>query len=200
MSVPKGRRNESPFETRHQLFKLRDVVTELMFNNFGFSKEKYQRQIDRYYEAHKHDSNIDQIMERYKAKQKSFIEWFIDKERDAVLEILRRIECEFTFGNSIYISDTIASEDEFIERRKHITAAIAECYVLKQEIQYVIRTLPVNINKYSLYDDLLEKQISLLKGVRKADNKKARRNSNSRHECVKQESCDETNMINNGTT
>ncbi len=184
-SVPKGRRNESPFETRHQLYKLRDAVTDLMFNNFGFSKEKYQKQINHYYETHKNNSNIDNIMEKYKAKQKSFIEWFVDRERNIVMEILRKIECEFTFGNSIYVSDTIACEEEFLERRKHLNYAIAECYVLKQEIQYIIRTLPVDINRFSFYDDLLEKQISLFKGVRKSDNKKLKQKVKEKHNYIK---------------
>ena len=60
---------------------------------------------------------------------------------------------------------------EYCQRRKHLNEAIALCYALKQEIQYVIRTLPVDINKYKLYDNLINKQIALFKGVRKADNR-----------------------------
>lgn len=185
--VPKSRRSESPFEAHHQLIKLRKSITELLFNKFGFSEEKYKKQIDHYYESHKTNSNIDEIMERYNKRLSNYVGWFIDKERDAVMDMIRKIESEFVFGNSIYISDTPAKEDEFRERRTHINAAISGCYVLKHEIQYIIMSLPVDINKYKTYAENLEKQIALFKGVRKADNKRLRPRSKDKKNKNQQE-------------
>ena len=170
-SVPEGRRTQSDFQARHNYFQLRDEVTRLMINDFGFDKEKYDAGIEKYRQAHAKDQNVDKIVERWKRKSDAFNKWFIDKECDAVLEILRRIESEFTYGNSIYPSDTPARLFEYLERRKHITAAIANCYILKQELQYIIRTLPVDMNKYYHYEKALKTQISLFKGVRQADNR-----------------------------
>jgi len=42
MSVPKNKRKESKFEAQHHYYKLRDEVTALLVNDFGFSQEKYE--------------------------------------------------------------------------------------------------------------------------------------------------------------
>ena len=171
MSVPKGKRKESKFEAQHHFYRLRADVTNLMLLDFGFSEEKYRKHIERYRETHSKTGNVDEIVERYRKKCDSFKKWFIDKECDAVLEILRRIGCEFTLGNSIYPSETPAKVMEFCERRKHIDEAIAQCYVLKQELQYIISSLPVNINRYERLAVDIDKQIALYKGVRQSDNR-----------------------------
>lgn len=170
-NVPLSRRKESRFEAQHHFYKLRDSVTELMFYNFGFSEEKYAKKIERYRSMHAANDNVDELTERWEQKSRAMTRWFIDKEKDAVLAILRNIESEFTFGNSIYPSETPAKEDEFRERRKHIDAAIAQCYVLKQEIHYIIRTLPVDLNRYARFADMIDAQVALYKGVRTADNR-----------------------------
>lgn len=169
--VPVGRRKPSRFDAQHNFYQLRDEVTRLMINNFGFSKEKHFKSIEKYRENHRNAPNVDEIVDRYVQNLEAFDKWFIDKERDAILEILRKIESEFTFGNSIYPSDTPAKMEEYLERRKHIDAAIAECYVLKQELQYIIRTLPVDMNKFGRFSDAIDHQISIYKGVRTADNR-----------------------------
>ena len=171
MSVPKGKRKESRFEAQHHFYRLRADVTNLMLLDFGFSEEKYRKHIERYQETHAQAENVDEVVARYQKKCDSFKKWFIDRECDAVLDILRRIESEFTAGNSIYPSETPAKVMEFCERRKHIDEAIAQCYVLKQELQYVISSLPVNINKYERLSVDIDKQIALYKGVRQSDNR-----------------------------
>ena len=171
MSVPVGRRKQSRFEAQHQFYILRTEVTKLVMNSFGFSNEKYQEQIERYREAHKSASNVDEVVARWKAKAEGFYRIFIPEERRVVLEMLRKIESEFTFGNSIYPTETPAKVMEFCERRKHIDNAIAECYVLKQELNYIIRTLPVDLNKFTRFAEAIDKQVALYKGVRQADNR-----------------------------
>lgn len=180
MSVPKGKRKQSRFEAHHNFFKLRDEVTILMLMDFGFSEEKYNDRIEKYRQRHEHADNVDEVVAIFQKKNEAFNKWFIDKECEAVLQILRNIESEFTMGNSIYPSDTPAKLIEYIVRRNHINNAIGWCYALKQEIQYVIRTLPVDINKYVKFGEEIDKQISLYKGVRQADNRflKGRKNSN----------------------
>ena len=173
MAVPKGKRKESKFEAQHHFYRLRADVTNLMLLDFGFSEEKYRKHIERYRETHAKTGNVDEVVERYQKKCDSFKKWFIDRECDAVLEILRRIGCEFTLGNSIYPSETPAKVMEFCERRKHIDEAIAQCYVLKQELQYIISSLPVDINRYERLAVDIDKQIALYKGVRQSDNKEA---------------------------
>jgi len=171
MSVPLSRRKESRFEAQHHFINLRNEITKLMLNDFGFSYEKYLDQIEKYRKAHESNPNVDEVVARWTKKAESFHRWFIDKECDAVLSIMREIESEFTFGNSIYPSETPAKIQEFCERRKHIDNAIAECYVLKQELNYIIRVLPVDINKFTRFGKAIDKQVALYKGVRTADNR-----------------------------
>ena len=186
MSVPKGKRRQSRFEAQHHFYRLRTEVTNLMLQDFGFSTEKYQKQIDWYRRSHEAADTVDEVVARYEKKCESFNKWFIDRECDTVLEILRTIESEFTQGNSIHPSDTPARLIEYISRRHHINNAIANCYVLKQEIHYIIRTLPVDINKYKRFAEMIDKQIALYKGVRQSDNRFVRENKTNKlsHEAI----------------
>ena len=171
MSVPKGRRQESRFEAQHNFYKVRAEVTELVLNDFGFSEEKYRKKMEKYRRDHAKDANIDDIVARWERKNESFKKWFIDEEARAIIDIMREIEKEFTVGNSIFPSETPAKVVEFLIRRKHVNRAIGLCFALKQEIHYVIRTLPVDINKYERFAEMIDRQIALYKGVRQADNR-----------------------------
>lgn len=42
---------------------------------------------------------------------------------------------------------------------------------LTQELQYAIETLPVDVNKYLRFAEMIQTEINLLKGWRKSDNK-----------------------------
>ncbi len=178
MSVPKGKRKESKFEAQHHFYRLRADTTNLMLLDFGFSEEKYRKSIERYRETHANAENVDEVVARYQKKCDSFKKWFIDRECSAVLEALQRIGSEFTIGNSIYPSETPAKVMEFCERRKHMDEAIAQCYVLKQELQYIISTLPVDINKYERVAVEIDRQIALYKGVRQSDNRLLKQKQN----------------------
>ena len=170
-SVPKGRQKESRFEAQTQFVKLRDEVTALILNDFGFSEEKYRKKMEKYRRDHRKDANIDDIVARWERKNENFKKWFIDEEGKAILDIMRDINREFSMGNSIFPGESPAKVVEFLTRRQHINRAIGLCFTLKQEIHYVIRTLPVDINKYERFAVAIDRQIALYKGVRQADNR-----------------------------
>lgn len=170
-SVPKGRRAESRLEAEHHFYNLRKEVTALVLNDFGFSEEKYRAKMLHYRAAHANDANIADIVARWERKNESFKRWFVGEQGRAVIDIMRDIQRHFSLGNSIYPSDTPARLMEFLVRRFHMNRAIGLCYSLKQEINYVIRTLPVDINKYERFAVMIDKQIALYKGVRQADNR-----------------------------
>ena len=171
MSVVKGKRNQSKFEAFHHFFKLRDEITAMILNDFGFSFDKQEKKRQKFAESHKDAANLDEIMKRWHTKNDTFIRWFIDEEGKAVMDIMRNIQREFTIANSIFPSETPARLIEFLERRRHINNAIGQCYALKQEINYVIRTLPVDMNRYVHFAEEIDEQINLFRGVRKADNR-----------------------------
>lgn len=171
MSVPVGRRTQSRFEASHHFYKLRGEITTLVMNDFGFRPDKQEKSMAHYQETHKNAVNLEEVLDRWQTKTESFTRWFIDEEGKAVLDIMRNIEREFTIGNSIYPSETPARMLEFYERRKHMDNAIGLCYALKQEINYIIRTLPVDLNKFEHFAKEIDTQIALYKGVRKSDNR-----------------------------
>ena len=184
MSVPKGRRSQSKFEAHHHFYWLRDEVTKLILNDFGFSEYKYQKALEKYRVSHSTSENLEDVVERWETKTQSFRRWFIDEEGKAILDILRDIQRNFTMANSIYPSETHAKLLEFLTRRFYMNKAIGLCYSLKQEVQYVIRTLPVDINKYERFAIEIDKQIALYKGVRLADNRLIKPKKGTKHESL----------------
>ena len=170
-SVPEGRRALSEFQTDHEIAKLRDEITMLVMNQFGFSEEKYTKQIERYRQAHAKDENVDEIVKRWIAKRDFFAQRFVPHEYNRVLNILADMDSYFTMGNSIFPSETPARFFEWLMRRIYMNIAIAKAYVLKREINYVIRVLPVDLNRYYGYAKKIDQLIKLMKGVRLADNR-----------------------------
>ena len=177
-NVPKSQQKESDFEASHNLYKLRDEITRLTCNSFGFSKEKYQKRIEEFREWYQKNPKCDEIVARMEAKCEAFNDWFVAEERTAILDMLRKIQTEFSVGNSIFPSDTPARLLEFLVRRYHMNRAIGYCFALKQEIQYVLRVLPVDNNKYEHLSKAIDKQVALFKGVRQADNRLIRPTKN----------------------
>ena len=83
------------------------------------------------------------------------------------LDCLREITKEVFLANSIYPT----TPEELTRRRLHQDEAVGQCYRLIQELQYAIETLPVNVNAYTRFAEMLETQANLIKGWRKSDNK-----------------------------
>lgn len=175
-NVPKGKQKESRFEADHHYYNLRDSVNALMQNNFGFDATRYQKRIDRFRETHSTLDNIDEIVKRYEDRSRAYVEWFLPEEREVVRNMLVQIQTEFTLGNSIHPAKDMPEIgiEECVERRLHIDRAIGWCYSLKQELQAVIRELPVDINKYVRFSKEIDDQIALYRGVKKNDNKLTR--------------------------
>jgi hypothetical protein len=72
-----------------------------------------------------------------------------------------------TYANSVYPT----RELEYDQRRLYQNRAIANCYQMLQEMQYVISVLPVDAERYMNYVGMIDREIVLLKGWRKSDNR-----------------------------
>ena len=178
MSVVKSKRKESQFEVFHHLVKMRKEVTDLLLRDFGFDADKAAKKTTKTFGGKMYEELSDSEKERYDKLTKrnaAFTEWFILDERKVVIDCIRAITEETFVANSIYPTCT----EELIERRLHQDRAIGECYRLTQELQYAIETLPVDVNKYLRFADMIQTEINLLKGWRKADNKFKRAISDS---------------------
>lgn len=167
MSVLKSKRKSSQFEVFHHLYKMRKEVTDLLLRDFGYDLERADKRIDKMFGNKPYEELTPEEKVRYdklKAKNQSFDEWFIADERQVVVDCLRTITEEVFVANSIYPT----CMEELVERRIHQDRAIGQCYRLTQELQYAIETLPVDVNKYLRFADMIQTEINLLKGWRKS--------------------------------
>lgn len=178
MSVLKSKRKQSQFEVFHHLYKTRKEVTDLLLRDFGYDLERAEKKVSRTFSDRPYEELTPEEQHRYdklKARNQSFDEWFVADERQVIVDCLRTITEEVFVANSIYPT----CREELVERRLHQDKAIGQCYRLTQELQYAIETLPVDVNKYLRFADMIQTEINLLKGWRKSDNKFKRAISDS---------------------
>lgn len=170
MSVLKSKRKPSQFEVFHHLNKMRKEVTDLLLRDFGYDLDKAVKKVEttfggRPYEELSPDEKV--RYEKLMGKNTAFAEWFIADERKVIVDCLRNITEEVYVANSIYPT----YREELVERRVHQDRAVGQCYRLTQELQYAIETLPVDVNKYLRFAEMIQTEINLLKGWRKSGNK-----------------------------
>lgn len=170
MSVVKRKRKESQFEVLHHLTKMRKDITDLLLRDFGYDFDKFKKQLDKRY-GNKPVSEMSEIQRRNYYKQLNrcdeFHEWYIMHERTVIIDCIHGINEHIYTANSIYPT----CPEELTERRLHQDLAIGQCYRLVQELQYAIETLPVDVNVYLRFAEQIQKEIDLIKGWRKSDNK-----------------------------
>ena len=170
MSVPKSKRKESQFEVIKHFYRVRKDITDILLRDFGYTQKKSKKKLEKMFGGKQYeDLSDDQKINYNKTKERcfGFEEWFIGYQRDVIMDCIRK-STEYIFvANSIYPS----IQEELIERRIYQDKAIGQCYRMLQEFQYTIETLPVDIQKYIKITDDINKEISLLKGWRKSDNK-----------------------------
>lgn len=158
MSFPKSKRKPTTFEVEFNATKLRKNVTKYLLQDFAVNERRIRKgEQDLIPEEAVLNSDISETQS-----------WFIKEERRTILLILRQLASNVTMANSIYITSMV----EYNERRKCQDFAIGNCFQLLTEFQYIIDILPnVNVNKYMVITDDIAKEIALLRGWRKSDNK-----------------------------
>lgn len=158
----------------HNAIKIRKLVVAFLLRDFGI-KDKIRN--PKVYANSIKMSDDDKIeWERLTTKyhmNRSIVdeypEWLITYYRENVLLILRDMMFYITKANSIYLD--VTNELACKERRHYQTLAICQCEILLQEFQFIIDTINVDVNKFMPFVALIDKEIALLKGWRKSDNK-----------------------------
>jgi len=171
MSVIKNKRSLSSLEFFHNALELRKEITDLLLRDFGVKdKTRTTNMMPKMYHMTDDDKALfTELCNRYKITSvlEIYPEWLINNIRSGMLDIMRDMIRNITSANSIYPT----SEEEFYERRIKQDRAIGNCEQLLQEMQYIITVLPTDVQKYMKYVDMIEREIALLKGWRKSDNK-----------------------------
>ena len=96
--------------------------------------------------------------------------WIIEKLRDNIWKLLTDMMTAITRAYTIFAT----SKAEADERRINQDRAIACCESLLKELELAIDILPVDANKYKVQVKIITEEIMLLKGWRKAGNKKVK--------------------------
>lgn len=91
---------------------------------------------------------------------------FLDIKFQRVINLCADIVGEIHRANDLFVTNLT----EYEQRRLYQDKAIADCDVLKQELQSVIDIISgLNINKYKTSIELIDKEKALLKSWRKSD-------------------------------
>ena len=172
MSVLARKRKPSPMEFYANARKMRKAIVFLLLRDLGI-KDKVRNLKMMTKDMEEADAkHFQEIAQKY--GMASFVseypEWIIDKLRDSVWDILRDMNINITRAYTIWATNL----SEAYERRNCMNRAIADCESLLQELQLAIDVLPIDAEKYMRYVDAINREIALLKGWRKSDNKRIR--------------------------
>lgn len=170
MSVIVKRRKKSKFEVYDHWYNLRKELTDLLLRDFGYSFEKAEARLNKRFGNKPFEEMDETTKEHYlktKKRYEAFDEWFIVDEREKISEYMREVTKHCFIANSTYPY----LEEEYVERRLHQDEAIGFCFAIKQELQYAIETLPVDVNVYLRFSDMIDHEVALIKAWRKSDNK-----------------------------
>ena len=172
MAVLKNLRSLSSMEFYKNAITIRKLLTEWLLKDFGTKRSV--RHINYAFKNidEKDKKAINETLEKYEEFSKKqfyseYPEWFVNFERNIIIEILQEMISNITSANSIY-----ATKDfEFDLRREYQDKAIIDCYKLYQELQYIISIFNTDLNHFIPFLEMIEKEVDLLKGWRQSDNK-----------------------------
>lgn len=170
MSVLVKDRSLSKLEFYANARKLQLQISHLMARDFGVKPKA--RDPDFY--LNKMDAPdqeaMREILARYNITKvvEDYPEWMINMLRRQVIEHLRYMMDSITKAYTIWATNKTEADD----RRLSQDHAIAACEMLKQDLELTRHVLPVKADKLLRYIDAINREIALLKGWRKADNKR----------------------------
>lgn len=170
MAVLAKDRTISKLEFYKNACKLRRQLIFLMGRDFGV---KPRIREPRFY-TKKWDVQdavtFSELLEKYGEARviDDYPKWMTEHVRDGILFHLSRMMTHITQAYTIWA--TTKAEADL--RRNAQDLAIADCENLKQELELVADILPVKVEKLLPYVEAIDREIALLKGWRKADNKR----------------------------
>lgn len=155
MSVIKAKQKPTQYEPYIKAIQLRRDLTKLMLKDFGYKPKP----VPEYFKNGKKKSPKQYNSDCEKRqKEEEFFFWFCDNERDFIIELMRKL--------SHYIQMTISigkpqSQRELNDKLSYYNKVIGTLESLYNELQYIIETLPVDINKYIIYSDSIDLLIDI---------------------------------------
>lgn len=165
MSVLKHNRKSTNFDTYIHALELRRNLMDLILRDFGYKPKP----VSEYYpNGRKKTLEVYESDVEKRKKEEEFFYWFCADERDYVIRLLRQLEETIQMGNAIFPTNEL----EYWARRLEQDKCIGICNQIYNELQFIIETLPVDINNYIQYSDAIDEQIRMIKGWRTKDHKR----------------------------
>lgn len=172
MAVIESKRTLSDMEFFKNANELRKEITMLLLRDFGIKNRTRNLKILTNNKYEEDDIQIiESIIDKYGLDKDicdEYPKWMIENMRSNILSLCHELIKNITMANSIYGKNSL---QEFYQRRYYQNLSISTCEALFQEFQYVISVIPVDINKYKKYTEMLNKEVALLKKWKKSENK-----------------------------
>lgn len=170
MSVLAKDRSLSKLEFYMNARKLQLQILHLMARDFGI---KPKARDPNFYTSSMEKAdreNLQAILLRYNINKivEDYPDWMIQMFRKRVMGHLQCMMDGITRAYTIWATNIAEAND----RRLSQDHAIAACEMLKQDIELMADVLPIKADKLLRYIDSINREIALLKGWRKSDNRK----------------------------
>ena len=171
MGVPEYKQTPSKVEFLSNFHKLRKETNLILMRDFGIKQRTYTvKLVEDIYELSEEDKKtLEAISIKYGIDSvliDKYSEWLVNAWRNEVRDILTNLGVQIELANSIYIT----CREEYAERRIAWDKALGYCNALKDKFHEILSTIKVSVGAYEVVGKLLQKEINLLKGVRKSDN------------------------------
>lgn len=168
MSIPKHERTPSRLEAQHLARKISMEITTELARTFGYSKTKYEKRVETMTKYLPPGPEREQAAAQIREQEQGFNLWLIEQERRRMHDLSREIPLHLRAANSIWPS----CQMELDARRLELDKAIAACWKLQDELQYVAETIPADFNKYTGIVLEIDKLVAYIKNLRKSDSKR----------------------------
>ena len=165
--IPKSERSESRLEAQHKAYKIRKMITADLMASFAYSQKKQEKHIKAMTEHIKNEEEKKDTAQKIRELEEDFDCWFIRKERERILDFTQGIASHLRAANTIWPT----YKAEFVERRLEMDKALECCNRLQDELQYLVETLPADINKYTAIVREIDAEFNLIKALRQSDNR-----------------------------
>ena len=178
MAVLKNLRSLSQMEFYKNAIRMRKKLTDWLLKDFGTKRNA--RSVNQVIKNIDEEDRriIDNIFAKYEKTpnhefQSEYPEWFVDFERKVITKLLQELVANIVDANSIFPS--VDFETEYALRRRYQDKAIANCFTLYQELQYIASVFDTDLNKLVPFLDCIEREVDLLKGWRHKDNQRRKK-------------------------
>lgn len=178
MAVSEPFRNQSKAEFLKNFHNLRKEVNKLMMRDFGIKPRRYNvDMLKDMYDIDEDDAEmLNLVSEKYGMKSyytDKYPEWRIVVWQKEVSKIMSDIGVCIEQGNSRDFIHSIYPQATYLKRTEYFEDAIGHCHALKDKFHEILDVCDdVKVGQYTVIAKMLEREIKLLKGVKRSDKAK----------------------------